>query len=98
VALYFLTHVVMRVRSVYTLRRAAASDRVEQDLLRRETVGWFGVGRPTATLAALAVIPAALALPALAALALVTAVCCALVAYDVVNYRQERAQVREARP
>jgi low temperature requirement protein LtrA len=98
VALYFLTHVVMRIRSVHTLRRAAAAGQFEQDPLRRETPGWFGVGRPTATIAALALIPAALELSALTALALVTAVCSALIVYDVVHYREERTQVREARP
>jgi low temperature requirement protein LtrA len=98
IALYFLTHVVMRIRSVYTLRRAAAARRSEQDVLRRETPGWFGVGRPAATVAALALVPVALEVSALTALALVTAVCCALIAYDVVHYREERTQVREARP
>jgi low temperature requirement protein LtrA len=98
VALYFLVHVVMRIRSVYTLRTAAAAHRSEQDVLRREIPGWFGVGRPAATIAALALTPAALELSALTALALVTAVCCALIAYDVIHYREERTQVREARP
>jgi hypothetical protein len=46
----------------------------------------------------LALIPAALELSALTALVLVTGVCCALIAYDVMHYREERAQVREARP
>jgi low temperature requirement protein LtrA len=98
VALYFLTHVVMRLRSVYALRRGEAARDLEQDSLYRQTPGWFGVGRPAATIAALALIPAALVLPALAALTLVTAVCCALIVYDVVHYRDERMQVREARP
>jgi hypothetical protein len=43
-------------------------------------------------------VPAALELSALTALALVTVVCCALIAYDVMHYREERAQIREARP
>jgi low temperature requirement protein LtrA len=87
VALYFFTHVVMRIRAVLELRRTTDDRRA-----------WFGVGRPAATLASLALIPAALELSALKALALVTAVCCALIAYDVVHYREERTQVREARP
>jgi hypothetical protein len=46
----------------------------------------------------LALIPAALELSALAALALATGVCCSLIAYDVIHYRLERAEVRQARP
>ena len=45
-----------------------------------------------------AVLPAAREVSALTALVLVTAVCCALIAYDVIHYREERTQVREARP
>jgi low temperature requirement protein LtrA len=86
-ALYFFTHVVLRIRAVQAMRRAAA-----------ERPGWFGVGRPAATIAVLALIPAALELSALTALALVTAVCCALVAYDVIRYREERIEIRAARP
>jgi hypothetical protein len=37
-------------------------------------------------------------LPALASLALVTVVCCALIAWDVIHYREHRAEVRRARP
>jgi hypothetical protein len=46
----------------------------------------------------LALIPAALELAVLASLALVTAVCCALIAWDVIHYREDRAEVRRARP
>jgi hypothetical protein len=50
----------------------------------------------------LALIPVALELPALASLAIVTAivtaVCCALIAWDVIHYREDRAEVRRARP
>ena len=46
----------------------------------------------------LALIPAALELPALVSLVLVTAVCCALIAWDVIHYREDRAEVRRARP
>jgi low temperature requirement protein LtrA len=57
----------------------------------------FGRGRPVTAVLLLALTPAALELPALAALALVAAVCAALIVYDVVHYREERARVREAR-
>jgi low temperature requirement protein LtrA len=87
VALYFFAHVLMRLRSVQVIRRD-----------RGEHPGWFGVGRPTATVASLALIPVAVEVTALTALALVTAVCLVLIVYDVVHYREERAQVREARP
>jgi low temperature requirement protein LtrA len=43
-----------------------------------------------------ALIPAAIAIPALAALALVTAVCLLLVAYEAIGRREYRAQIREA--
>jgi hypothetical protein len=46
----------------------------------------------------LALLPAALELSALTALALVTAGCCALIAWDLIHYRQERIEVRRARP
>jgi low temperature requirement protein LtrA len=82
--LYFLTHVVQRVRTVLSLPRTGRP-------------GLLGRGRPVAALAVLALIPAALELPALAALALVAAVCCSLVVYDVMHYRDERARIRQAR-
>ena len=87
VALYFLTHVVMRIRIVLTLRRTTAT-----------RPGWLSIGRPTATVATLALVPVAVEVSALTALALVTAVCCALIAWDVVHYREDRAQIRAARP
>jgi hypothetical protein len=46
----------------------------------------------------LAILLAALELSALTALSLVTAVCCALIAWDVIYYREERIEVRQARP
>jgi low temperature requirement protein LtrA len=57
----------------------------------------IGPGRSVATIALLALIPVALEVSALAALALVAAVCCSLIVYDVVHYREERARVRLAR-
>jgi low temperature requirement protein LtrA len=86
-SLYFLTHVALRIRLVWTTRRT--SD---------ERPGWIGPGRVTAVIVTLALIPVAVEVPALASLALVTAVCCALIVYDVVHYREDRVRVREARP
>jgi len=86
-ALYFLTHVALRIRLVHSIRRTTA-----------ERPGWLGLGRPGAAVVLVALIPAALQLSALTALALATGVCCALIVYDVVHYREERAQIRAARP
>ncbi len=86
-ALYFFTHVVLRVRLVHSIRRATT-----------ERPGWIGPGRLVTGIGMLALLPAALELSALTALALVTGLCCALIAYDVIHYRQERAEVRLARP
>ena len=86
-ALYFLTHVGLRLRLVRFIRRTTD-----------ERPGWIGPGRLATGIAMLALIPAALELPALASLALVTAVCCALIAWDVIHYREHRAEVRRARP
>jgi low temperature requirement protein LtrA len=86
-ALYFLTHVGLRLRLVHFIRRTTT-----------ERPGWIGPGRLATGIAMLALIPAALELPALVSLALVTAVCCALIAWDVIHYREDRAEVRRARP
>jgi low temperature requirement protein LtrA len=86
-AMYFLTHVVQRIRLVHFVRHS--SD---------ERPGWIGPGRLAAGIAILVLIPAALVVPALASLAFVTAVCCALIAWDVIHYREHRAEVRRARP
>ena len=86
-ALYFLTHVALRIRLVFSIRRSTA-----------ERPGWIGLGRTGAVVVLVALIPAALEVSALTALALVTGVCCALIVYDVVHYREERAQIRAARP
>lgn len=53
------------------------------------------VGRPAAALAFVAILPAVLAVPALAALALCTAVWCALHAWELIAWREARA-VRRA--
>ena len=86
-SLYFLTHVALRIRLVHSVRRATT-----------ERPGWIGPGRLITGIGLLALLPAALELSALTALALVTGLCCALIAYDVVHYREQRARVREARP
>jgi low temperature requirement protein LtrA len=54
-------------------------------VFRRRTVG---------SIALLALVPAAVAIPALAALALVSAVCSLVVAYEVLRYREARVRVR----
>jgi low temperature requirement protein LtrA len=86
-SLYFLAHVALRVRLVHFLRRATT-----------ERPGWIGPGRLVTGIAMLALIPAALELSALTALALVAGACCALIAWDLVHYREHRVQVRQARP
>jgi low temperature requirement protein LtrA len=86
-SLYFLAHVAMRVRLVYLIRRVTT-----------ERPGWIGPGRLATAIGMLAVIPAALVLPALASLALVAALCWALIAWDVFHYREHRGEVRRARP
>jgi low temperature requirement protein LtrA len=86
-SLYFLTHVVQRLRLVYFIRHTST-----------ERPGWIGPGRLAAAIAMLALIPAALELPALASLALAAAVCCGLIAWDLIHYREHRVEVRRARP
>jgi low temperature requirement protein LtrA len=85
-AMYFLTHVLMRVRLVYFIRHTSS-----------ERPGWIGPGRLAATIAMLALIPAALELPALASLALAAAICASLIGWDVMHYREDRVQVRQQR-
>ena len=63
-----------------------------------ERPGYIGPGRLAAAVAMLALIPAALELPALASLGLAAAVCCGLIAWDLIHYREERVEVRRARP
>jgi low temperature requirement protein LtrA len=86
-SLYFLTHVGLRVRLVHFIRRATT-----------ERPRWVGPGRLATGIGLLAILPAALEVSALIALGLVTGVCCALVAWDVVYYREHRIEVRQARP
>jgi low temperature requirement protein LtrA len=85
-SLYFLTHVVLRVRLVHAIRRATT-----------DRPGWIGPGRLATGVGMLATLPAALELSALTPLALVSGLCCALIAYDVIHYREDRARVRQTR-
>jgi low temperature requirement protein LtrA len=86
-SLYFLTHVAQRVRLIYSIRRTTT-----------ERPGWIGPGRLFTGMGMLALLPAALEVSALTALALVAALCCALITYDVVHYQEDRTRWREARP
>jgi low temperature requirement protein LtrA len=86
-SLYFLTHVALRIRLVHSVRRATTA-----------RPGWIAPGRLVTAIALIALLPAALELPALTGLALVTGVCWALIAYDLIHYRVERVEVRQARP
>jgi low temperature requirement protein LtrA len=63
--------------------------------LQLRVVHGLTLGRPAAALAFAAILPAVLAVPALAALALCTAVWCALHAWELIGWREERA-VRRA--
>ena len=85
-SLYFFTHVAFRVRIVFKSWGETRDGR-----------GMFGRGRPITALALLAILPAVLEMPALASLGLVAAICCSVIVYDVVHYREERARVREMR-
>ena len=59
--------------------------------------GGWGHGRPIATVVLLALIPVATVVPSLAALALVAAVCTALIAYEALRYPYARAWIRSHR-
>jgi low temperature requirement protein LtrA len=71
--------------ALYLLGHIAFLYRTTRYLFRRRTIG-------AAVL--LALIPAAMAIPALAALALVSAVCSSVVAYEAIRYRTDRTRVR----
>jgi low temperature requirement protein LtrA len=86
-SIYFITHVVQRIRLVYYMRHT--SD---------ERPGWIGPGRLVASAAMLLLFPAALAIPALVSLALAAAICCGLIAWDLLHYREQRVEVRRTRP
>jgi low temperature requirement protein LtrA len=86
-SLYYFTHVVMRVRLVHFVRHTTS-----------ERPGWIGPGRLAAAIGTLAMIPVTLEVPALAALALLAAMCWALIVWDVRHYREHRVEIRRARP
>jgi low temperature requirement protein LtrA len=71
--------------ALYLLGLIAFLFRTTGRVFRRRTIG---------AIVLLALIPAAVAIPALAALALVSAVCSLVVAYEVLRHREHRFQVR----
>jgi low temperature requirement protein LtrA len=75
--------------ALYLLAHVAFLFRTTGHVFRRRTLGGIVL---------LALIPAALTLPALLALALVAAVCVFVVAYEAIRHRDHRAQVRHPPP
>ena len=71
--------------SLYLLGHVASLFQTTGRVFRRRTIG---------ALVLLALIPAAVAIPALAALALVSAVCSLVVAYEAIRHREHRVVVR----
>jgi low temperature requirement protein LtrA len=71
--------------SLYLLGHVASLLRTTGRVFRRRTIG---------ALVLLALIPAAVALPALAALALVSTVCSLVVAYEAIRHREHRVVLR----
>jgi len=71
--------------ALYLLGHIAFLFRTTGRVFRRRTVG---------AVVLVALIPAAMTIPALAALALVSAVCSLVVAYEAIRYRASRVQVR----
>jgi low temperature requirement protein LtrA len=66
--------------------------------LRLRIGGGLGRGRPTAALVLIVLTPLFLEVPALAAVAIVAAVCAALIAYEALRYREQRAEIRREAP
>src|SRR5918992_614792 len=71
--------------ALYLLGHIAFLFRTTGRVFRRRTVG---------AITLLALVPAAVAIPALAALALVSAVCSLVVMYEALRYREDRVRVR----
>ena len=71
--------------ALYLLGEIASLYRTTGRIFRRRTVG---------AVVLLALVPVAVVVPALAALALVAAVCSLIVAYEVLRYRESRVRVR----
>jgi low temperature requirement protein LtrA len=65
--------------------------------LRLRIGGGLGRGRPVATVVLLGLFLVAREVPALFALALVAAICAALIAYEVLAHRESRALIRSRR-
>jgi low temperature requirement protein LtrA len=65
--------------------------------VRLRTGGGWGHGRPVATVILLALVPVAIQVPALLALALVATVCVGLIAYEALRYPYARAWIRSHR-
>jgi low temperature requirement protein LtrA len=65
--------------------------------LRLRIGGGLGRGRPIASLVLLGSLPAAIHVPASAALGMVAAVSVALIAYEVIRHREGRAAIRVSR-
>jgi low temperature requirement protein LtrA len=65
--------------------------------LRLRIGGGLGRGRPIASVLLLGLVPVATEVPALAALGIVAAVCVALIAYEALRHREERAWIRSRR-
>jgi len=71
--------------ALYLVGHIAFLHRTTGRLFRRRTIG---------ATALFALVPVALVTPALAALALVSAVCASIVAYEAIHYREHRLHVR----
>jgi low temperature requirement protein LtrA len=74
--------------ALYLLGHVAFLVRLTAHLFRRRTI---------AAIVLCALIPIAVAIPALAALALVSAVCALVVAYEAIGYREHRVRIRHPR-
>jgi low temperature requirement protein LtrA len=75
--------------ALYLLGHIAFLFRTTGRVFRRRTVG---------ALVLIAIVPVAVTIPALAALALVSAVCSLVVAYEVLRYRADRIRIRHPEP
>ena len=71
--------------ALYLIGEIASLYRTTGRIFRRRTIG---------AVLLLALIPVTLVVPALAALALVAAVCTLIVAYEVLRYRESRVRIR----
>ncbi len=75
--------------ALYLFAEVAFLFRTTGRIFRRRTIGMVVL---------LALIPVALAIPALAALALVSAVCAFVAAYEALRYREHRVRIRHPEP